>query len=162
MATNMIRYDFEVKEREQLDVKIVMPREERGVVHGVVFDKYGRPIEDAVVKLFEVDFNDHFEKDGKPERRYELKPVTHAFTDEYGQFLFGPLCPKKKYSIKLWFNDVRCRCDVFRAHADRDCLKPCCYEHKDKDHKTSDYADSGHEVEIRTHLEVPAPDEFED
>lgn len=132
MATNLIRYDFEMREREQLDIKIVMPRDERSVVHGVVYDKCGRLVKDAVVKLFEVGHKDHCEKDGKIQKRYEMKPVTHAFTDDYGQFLFGPLCPKKKYSIKVWYSAICCRCDVFYGKVDTDCLKPCCREEEKK------------------------------
>ena len=40
---------------------------------------------------------------GKKER----KPVSHTFTDEEGEFVFGPLCPNRSYEIQFWVDRVK-------------------------------------------------------
>lgn len=75
-----------------------MPEDNRNAIFGVIRDCFKEPVEDAVVKLIEID-NDC----GKEER----KPVSHTFTDKDGEFVFGPLCPDKKYEIQFWANKVK-------------------------------------------------------
>ena len=58
-------------------------------------------------------------KDGRKKRI----PVSHTFTDEYGEFVFGPLCPGKKYAIDIWVNDVRHYNMEFKGHHEGKCLK---------------------------------------
>ena len=77
---------------------ITLEEEHRSVIHGVVKDCNGKYIKDAVVKLFRVK---------QASKDSELKPITHTFTDECGQFLFGPLKPCREYVIKVWVNDVK-------------------------------------------------------
>lgn len=83
---------------KQYDLDIVLPEDHRDVIYGVVKNCFKEPICDAVVKLIEVDF-----KFGKKER----KPVSHTFTDKDGEFVFGPLCPGKKYAIQVWVDNVK-------------------------------------------------------
>lgn len=83
---------------KQFDVDIHLPEDNRSVIYGVIKDCYEEPIKDAVVKLIEVD------RDCK---KTERKPVTHTFTDKYGQFVFGPLCANKFYEIEIWANRVK-------------------------------------------------------
>ena len=83
---------------KQFDFDITIPEDNRGVIYGVVKDCYQDPIEDAVVKLIEVELNC-----GKEER----KPVSHTFTDKHGQFVFGPLCANRYYEIEIWVNKVQ-------------------------------------------------------
>ena len=83
---------------KQYDIDIHLPEDNRSVIYGVIKDCYDEPVADAVVKLIEL------EKDGK---KTERKPVTHTFTDKQGQFVFGPLCPDKKYEIQIWADKVR-------------------------------------------------------
>ena len=33
--------------------------------------------------------------------------VSPNFTDKEGEFVFGPLCPNKSYSIEIWVNKVK-------------------------------------------------------
>ena len=93
-----IDVDGFVDNGKQFDVEIKGQKDNRNVIFGVIKDEYGDPIEDAVVKLIEVD-----KKMGKKER----KPVSHTFTDKEGEFVFGPICPDKKYEIQIWANKVR-------------------------------------------------------
>lgn len=89
--------------------------DKRDVIFGTVKNVFKEPIKDAVVKLIEIDFG----KDGKKKRR----PISHTFTDKHGEFVFGPLCPGKKYAIDIWVNEV-CHFDSdVKVHPeDKECL----------------------------------------
>ena len=93
-----IDVDGFVENGKQFDIEIRGVKDNRNVIFGVIKDEYGDPIEDAVVKLIEVD-----RMMGKNER----KPVSHTFTDEEGEFVFGPLCPNRNYEIQFWANRVK-------------------------------------------------------
>lgn len=94
----IVEVDGFIETGKQFDVEINLPEDERNVIYGVIKDCYHEPIKDAVVKLVEVDC-----EKGEEVR----KPVSHTFTDEYGEFVFGPLCADKKYAIDVWVNRVR-------------------------------------------------------
>ena len=83
---------------KQFDLDITLPEDNRDVIYGVVKNCFKEPVSDAVVKLVEVVYDC-----GKDERR----PIGHTFTDEEGEFVFGPLCPGKKYALQIWVNDTR-------------------------------------------------------
>jgi hypothetical protein len=76
------------------------------MIHGVVKDHCNKLIKDAIVKLFKM---------GNPTNPKALEPITHTFTDEHGQFMFGPLAPHVKYVIKVWINHVNTREIVINA-----------------------------------------------
>ena len=40
---------------KQFDIDITLPEDNRSVIYGIIKDAYDEPIEDAVVKLIEVD-----------------------------------------------------------------------------------------------------------
>lgn len=82
---------------KQYDLDITISKDNRTVIYGIVKDDCGEPICDAVVKLVEVDC----------ECGDERKPVSHTFTDKDGEFVFGPLCPDRKYEIQIWVNKVK-------------------------------------------------------
>ena len=87
------------EENQQIEAIIKLQEEKRAVIHGTVIDCKGRPVVDAVVKLLQI-------VDG-----CKLPvPLTHAFTDEYGQFLLGPLCPNRRYILKVYKDNVRIKC----------------------------------------------------
>ena len=96
MSGNTIMYTTIPRESEEINVIINVERDNRSIIHGIVRDTKGRPLQDAVVKLFRT--NDYEE---------DLKPITHIFTDEWGEFVFGPLTPGKKYAIKVWVLDMK-------------------------------------------------------
>ena len=100
---------------KQFDLDITLPEDNRNVIYGIVKDCYGEPVCNAVVKLIEVVCDC-----GKEERR----PVSHTFTDEDGEFVFGPLCANKLCAIEIWVDQVKhCKiCTSCRTH-DKDCLK---------------------------------------
>ena len=94
----IVEVDGFIETGKQFDIEINLPEDERNVIYGVIKDCYQDPVKDAVVKLVEI----CYEK-GEEVR----KPVSHTFTDEYGEFVFGPLCPDKKYAIDIWANKVK-------------------------------------------------------
>ena len=116
--------DFEKKEKievdgfvssgTQFDLEAKLMEDNRSAIFGIVKDSYGEPIRDAVVKLIEVDF-----KCGKEER----KPVSHTFTDCDGEFVFGPLCPDRKYELQIWVNKVKHVKVCAKCHREGKCLK---------------------------------------
>ncbi|GFP74497.1 hypothetical protein [Clostridium fungisolvens] len=116
MGARLVKSNFFPKENEPIEAIIKMPEEKRSIIHGVVKDWKSNPVKDVVVKLFEVI---------NPGPNCTLKPITHTFTDECGQFLFGPIWSNKKYSIKVWFNDVKIRQLI---------ITPDCDEPYDADH----------------------------
>lgn len=95
---DMFELDGAISAGKQFDIEVKLPEDPRNAVFGIVKDAYGEPIADAVVKLVEVE-----RKLGKK----ELKPVSHTFTDKNGEFVFGPLCPNKSYSIEIWATKVK-------------------------------------------------------
>ena len=99
---------------KQFDLDIVLANDHRDVIYGVVRDCFKEPVRDAVVKLVEIEY-----KCGKK----ELKPVSHTFTDEDGEFVFGPLCPDRKYSIQIWVNDTKNIKICAKCHHEGKCLK---------------------------------------
>lgn len=111
---SIVDVDGHIATGKQYDLDIVLPEDDRSVLYGVVKDCHKEPIKDAVVKLIEVDFSC-----GKPER----KPVSHTFTDCDGEFVFGPLCPDRKYEIQIWVNRVKHVKVCSKCHREGKCLK---------------------------------------
>lgn len=94
----IVEVDGFIEKGKQFDIEINLPEDNRNVIYGIVKDCYHEPVCDAVVKLIELDC----------EKGEEIrKPVSHTFTDEYGEFVFGPLCPDKKYAIDVWASKIR-------------------------------------------------------
>lgn len=104
-----------ISDGKQFDIDIVLPEDNRNVIYGTIKNRYKDPIKDAVVKLVEIVIG----KDGMKRRI----PVTHTFTDENGEFVFGPLCPDKEYAISIWVNDVKHYKYTSICHRDGECLK---------------------------------------
>lgn len=120
---------------KQYDLDITISKDNRTVIYGIVKDDCGDSIEDAVVKLVEVDC------DCKDER----KPVSHTFTDKNGEFVFGPLCPDRYYSIEIWANKVKHSKICAKVEKDFRCLKgekldcDCKMDCKPEKHEKPEY-----------------------
>ena len=132
---SIVDIDGFIANGKQFDLEITLATDHRDVIFGVVKDCFKEPVKDAVVKLVEVEH-----KYGKK----EIKPVSHTFTDKEGEFVFGPLCPDKKYAIQIWKDDVKHIKICARTRVDVKCLKgvdidcdkhfkPCDKDH-DKEH----------------------------
>ena len=89
-----VKVDGFIEKGEEIDLEINLPEDRRNVVFGVIKDCFKEPVEDAVVKLIEIDCG-------------ERKPVSHTFTNKDGEFVFGPLCPDRTYEILFWVNAVK-------------------------------------------------------
>lgn len=109
----IIDIDGFISNGKQFDLDITLADDHRDVISGIVKDCFKEPVKDAIVKLVEVDC-----KFGKK----DLKTVSYTFTNKDGEFVFGPLCPNKKYSIQIWKNDVKHFKVCKKTHIDTDCL----------------------------------------
>lgn len=97
MSEQLIKFDASSMGERHIEAKLFGGYDERTVIYGVVIDDNNRPVSNAVVKLILLE---------DPSDPRSLIPVTHSFTDEYGQFLFGPLPPNNTYLIKVWYDDI--------------------------------------------------------
>lgn len=103
----VLKVDGVLASGRQFDLDITIPEDNRTVIYGIVKDCYQEPVCNAVVKLIEVVCDC-----GKEERR----PVSHTFTDESGEFVFGPLCANRFYEIEIWVDRVQhCSLKFVRA-----------------------------------------------
>ena len=93
-----IDVDGNISGGKQFDLDITLPTDDRDFIYGIVKNCYKDPIKNAAVKLVEVVC-----EEGKKER----KPIGHTFTDKEGEFVFGPLCPDKKYAVQIWANETK-------------------------------------------------------
>lgn len=85
-------------ENERITADIRLQPDSRSVLHGTVKNETGQPLSGALMLLMET---------GTP----ESEPVLHAaaFTDEDGQYYFGPLKAGTLYIIKVYYNHVKLR-----------------------------------------------------
>lgn len=114
MGSRLIKFGIKPGENEQIEAIVKVPKEPRSVIHGVVKDHTGQIVKDAVVKLFEL-----------VQPPCKLKPLTHTFTDDCGQFLFGPLCPNTHYVIKVWIDNVTIKQLTISPDCDDSYHNPC-------------------------------------
>lgn len=92
---------------KEFDLDITLPVDDRDFIYGIVKNCFKEPVKNAAVKLVEVVC-----EEGKNDR----KPIGHTFTDKEGEFVFGPLCPDKKYAVQIWANETK---------QIKICSKPC-------------------------------------
>lgn len=118
---------------KQFDLDITLPEDNRDVIYGVIKDCFKEPVRDAVVKLTEIVYDC-----GKEERR----PIGHTFTDEEGEFVFGPLCPDRHYALQIWANTTKKIKICAKCHHEGKCLKgekhekcDCFIDDEKHDHK---------------------------
>jgi hypothetical protein len=92
MGYKLKRVDVKLEANEEKELCVVLAPEKRAAIHGVVKLPEGTPVKNALVKLFR-------KKGPDP---CDLIPVTFAFTDECGQFLFG-VDSCVDYVVKVFF-----------------------------------------------------------
>ena len=119
----VVNVDGVIERGKQYDLDITLPEDNRNVIYGIVRDCYKDPICDAVVKLIEVEC-----KLGKDIR----KPVSHTFTDENGEFVFGPLCANRLYEVEIWVNNVKHAKICTECKRKGECLKGVEMDCKDE------------------------------
>lgn len=109
MGWKLKKFCFKLDENEELDKVLVLEKEDRAAIHGIVKFPNGKPVKNAIVKLFKKHCDDPC----------KLIPVTFAFTDECGQFLFG-VKSKKNYCVKVFFFKPEKKCDHDKDRCDLD------------------------------------------
>ena len=129
-ACPIVDVDGYIANGKQYDLDITLAQDNRDVIYGVVRNCFKDPVKDAVVKLVEVEY-----KMG----RKELKPVSHTFTDDDGEFVFGPLCPGKKYSVQVWANSADHVKICAKCHREGRCLQGVKLDCKYKTEFDADY-----------------------
>ena len=121
-----------IEKGKQFDLDITLPEDNRDVIFGTIKDAFKEPVKNAVVKLIQVERD----KEGKKKRI----PISHTFTDKNGEFVFGPLCPGKRYALDIWVNEVRhFKMEVKPKH-ESECLRAKGPE-KCEDNKEEKYED---------------------
>ncbi len=109
------------RENEQIDAVIKIGKERRSVIYGTVVDEDNDPVADAVVKLLQI----------CPKG---IVPLTHTFTDQYGQFLLGPLCPNQRYMLKIYKDNICIRYEALKSSCyDGKCIGNQCRRNNDCD-----------------------------
>lgn len=91
-----MRFAFTPGQSERVEAVVTVPREQRAIVHGTVYDMDGRRVPDAVVRLFLCAGD-------------KLEPAGDAFTDGDGEFVFGPVEAEKSYVVKVYAGGVTLR-----------------------------------------------------
>jgi len=91
------KFYFKPGQSEQIETTVRMQKDSRCVIHGYIKDSSGEPFADAAVVLFEA------------QERGDPRLVSQMFTDEFGQFLFGPLDAGQLYLVKVFKNTMRVR-----------------------------------------------------
>ncbi len=92
------KFYFRPGENEQIETTVHLVPDSRSGIHGIVRDAGGRLLSDALVMLFETG--------SSPE---ELSLTAQMFTDDAGQFVFGPLVAGRLYLIKVFKNAIKLR-----------------------------------------------------
>ncbi|MFA6939938.1 MAG: hypothetical protein WCQ54_03010 [Clostridiaceae bacterium] len=73
--------------------KFVIKEDNRAIIDGIILDNDNNPIADAIVKLYIMNKETDI-----------LEPISYTFSDEYGEFAFGPVNTANNYLIKVWHN----------------------------------------------------------
>ncbi len=91
-----MKFAFSTDNNERIEAVVTAPREKRSILHGTVYDTDGNRVSDAVVRLFACE-------------QEKTLPLSDAFTDGDGEFVFGPLAGDKRYLVKVYVNGVTLR-----------------------------------------------------
>lgn len=91
-----MRFAFTPDKNERIEAVVTVPKEQRAIVHGTVYDIDGNRVPDAVIRLFACCGD-------------KLEPVADTFADGDGEFVFGPVEAEKSYIVKVYVNGVTLR-----------------------------------------------------
>ena len=92
-----MKFAFSTETNERIEAVVTIPKEQRSILHGAVYNTEGERIPDAVVRLFAY------------EQEQPTTSISDAITDGDGEFVFGPLAPDKRYLVKVYVNGVTFR-----------------------------------------------------
>ncbi len=92
-----MRFAFTPGQNERVEAVVTVPKEQRAVLHGTVFDMDGARVSDAVVCLFVCCGGE------------VLEHTADTFTDADGEFVFGPVEADKSYVVKVYVGGVTLR-----------------------------------------------------
>ncbi len=93
--SSVAKFYFKPAEGEHIETTVKIEQEKAAAICGTVKDKGGTPVEGALVLLF---------KSGQDKRL-----IDRQFTDDEGQFSFGPIEGNMLYLIKVYKNSVKIR-----------------------------------------------------
>jgi hypothetical protein len=93
--SSITKFYFKPAEGEHVETTVKIEPEKAAAVCGTVRDKTGAVVENALVLLF---------RSGQ-----DKKLLDRQFTDEEGQFSFGPIEGNILYLIKVYKNSVKLR-----------------------------------------------------
>lgn len=93
--SSVAKFYFKPAEGEHIETTVKIEQEKAAAVCGTVRDKGAAPVEGALVLLF---------RSGQ-----EKKLIDRQFTDDEGQFSFGPIEGNVLYLIKVYKNSVKIR-----------------------------------------------------
>jgi hypothetical protein len=93
--SSVTKFYFKPAEGEHVETTVKIEPEKAAAVCGTVRDKTGAVVENALVLLF---------RSGQ-----DKKLLDRQFTDEEGQFSFGPIEGNILYLIKVYKNSVKLR-----------------------------------------------------
>ncbi len=112
---------------------IVFCDDKRDAIIGQIKDKCGKPIENALIVLYQNCRHKDHKDDEKGCKRDDSKPVSYEFSNKHGEFAFGPLCNDKEYFVRAWLSSpvkVEHECITFCDSCD--CLKADCNKPGDR------------------------------
>ncbi|NMA26006.1 MAG: carboxypeptidase regulatory-like domain-containing protein [Clostridiales bacterium] len=93
--SSVAKFYFKPAEGEHIETTVKIESEKAAAICGTVKDRGDAPVEGALVLLF---------KSGQDKRL-----IDRQFTDEEGQFSFGPIEGNVLYLIKVYKNSVKIR-----------------------------------------------------
>jgi hypothetical protein len=79
---------------ERVESTLTLPPSQAASIYGVVQTADGTPARGCVVLLYD---------------EHEPAPLAQAFTNEEGQFCFGPLVGDRLYIINIYYDDAQIR-----------------------------------------------------
>lgn len=98
MSARLVKYNALSGEDDEPKTLVSVQEEKWGIINGIIKDWNGKPAKNAVVKLYEISYDAD---------EYALNPITLTFSDENGEFAFGPLNSNEEYVVKIWFENAK-------------------------------------------------------